>query len=237
MATGAIYRNARRVMLCCGIVKGAIITLLNTRGKMQREVRIGLGQTGSGKSWGAAQFYATCPRAIVAECGYNEFPGLHFEEFDDMVLYLDRIGAFKNQHVPFRVSYSPRIVEYPLMFETALAVKNCWLFLEEADRFGDPQTCWQYDEVITRGRHDLISIYALSVRPPKLPIDLRAQATSLISFRQTEPADIKWIAEKVGDLAYELQNLPGPPQSPPFPFLEWDGVNGARIVDVKAKKK
>lgn len=199
---------------------------------MQREVKIGLGQTGSGKSYDAARFYATCPRAIVAECGYDEFPGMHFAEYPAMVQYLDRIGAFKSEHVPFRVSYSPRIAEYELMFETALELTNCWLFLEEADRFGDPRECEPYDEVITRGRHSRISIFALSVRPPKLPIDLRAQATSIVSFRQTEPADVKWIADKVGDLAYKLPELAGPGegQKPPFPYLEWDGVRGARIV-------
>lgn len=199
---------------------------------MQREVKIRLGQTGSGKSYGAAKFFEQCPRAIVAECGYDEFKAVRFDEFPEMVLYLESVGAFKNRNAPFRVSYTPRISEYPLIFQTALETGNCWLFLEEADRFGDPRDCWEYDEVITRGRHCGVSIYALSLHPFKLPIDLRRQTTSLVSYRQTEPNDIKWLAEHVGDIAYQLPALPGPGlnQRPPFPYLEWDGISGARII-------
>lgn len=197
---------------------------------MQREVRLRMGMTGSGKSYGAARFFTQCPRAIVAECGYEEFDAIRFTRFPEMVLYLERIGAFKNPGAPFRVSYTPLIHEYALMFQTALELGNCWLFLEEADRFGDPRDFWEYDEVITRGRHRGISLCALSLHPFSLPIDLRRQATSIISFKQTEPSDLKWLADHVGDLAYELPNLPGPPQKPPFPYLEWDGINGARIV-------
>ncbi len=197
---------------------------------MQREVKFRLGQTGSGKTWGAAQEFRTRPRAIVAECGYDEFPAIRFAEFPDLVLYLERIGAFSSKSVPFRVSYTPRASEYEFMFALALELGDVWLYLEEADRFGDPKTCYAYDEVVTRGRHDGISIMALSLNPFALPIDLRRQATSIVSFRQTEEPDVKWVAAKVGDLAYELPALPGPPQTPPFPFLEWDGINGARIV-------
>ena len=201
-----------------------------TAALVQREVKIRLGQTGSGKSYGAAQFFQTLPRALVAECDYNEFPATRFDEFPELVLYLEKIGAFKNPHTPFRVSYTPRIYEYPLIFSTVLELKNCWVFLEEADRFGDPADTWEYDEIITRGRHNGISICALSLHPFMLPIDLRRQATSIVSYRQTEPADIKWIADHVGDIAYELPNLAGPPGVPPFPYLEWDGFQGARIV-------
>lgn len=199
---------------------------------MQREVKIRLGQTGSGKSYGAAQFFQTLPRAFVAECGYDEFPALRFSEFPDVVSYLSGIRAFDNPNVPFRVSYTPRIAEYPLVFEISLELGNCWLFLEEADRFGEPADCWAYDEVITRGRHRGISICALSLHPFKLPIDLRRQATSIVSFRQTEPRDVAWIEDHVGPIAQELPQLPGPGcgQMPPFPYLEWDGVSGARII-------
>lgn len=198
---------------------------------MQREVRLRLGQTGSGKTFGSAQHFKLCPRAIVAECSFGEFPGRHFDEFPELVLYLESIGAFENSGAPFRCSYTPRLSEYSLMFETALELGNCWLFLEEADRFGDPADIPAYDEVITRGRHYGVNIEALATHPFNLPVDLRRQCTSLVAFRQIEPRDIKWIADLVGGLAYELPRLPGPPETPPFPYLEWDGIKGARIVD------
>lgn len=198
---------------------------------MQREVRLRLGQTGSGKTFGSAVHFKECPRAIVAECSFGEFPAVRFDEFPDLVVYLDKLNAFTNTSAPFRVSYTPRKSEYHLIFELALELGNCWLFLEEADRFGSPEDIPGYDEIITRGRHYGINIEALATHPYNLPVDLRRQCTSLVAFRQIEPRDIKWIGDLVGPLAYELPKLPGPPQTPPFPFLEWDGVKGARIVD------
>lgn len=211
---------------------------------MQREVRLRLGQTGSGKTYGSAQHFAQCPRAIVAECSFKEFPAVRFEEFPDLVVYLDKLRAFENPHVPFRVSYTPRKSEYPLIFEAALELSNCWLFLEEADRFGDPEETPGYDEIITRGRHYGIHIEALATHPFNLPVDLRRQCTSLVSYRQIEPRDVKWIADLVGPSAYELPKLEGPGRlpngqmlQPPFPYLEWDGQHGARIVDSGILKK
>lgn len=197
---------------------------------MQRSVVLIFGQTGSGKTYAAARGYAACPRAIVAECGFGEFPGIAFGDFNELVLYLERIGAFQNKSVPFRVSYTPRLFEQHLIFLLAQELGNCWLFLEEADRFDDPRTCYEYDEIITRGRHYGVSLCAVGLHPYLLPIDLRRQATKIISFRQTEPNDIKWIGERVGDLAFELAELPGPPAAPPHPFLLWDASAGSRIV-------
>lgn len=195
----------------------------------QRYVDLRIGKTGSGKSYGAARLFETCPRAFVVERGYSEFKAQTFQEYSEAILYLDKLGAFENKSVPFRVSYSPRISEYDLMFQTALELGEMFLFLEEASRFNLAE-CPNYDEVITQGRHYGISIACMTTRAYKVPIDLRGQVTHLTSFQQTEPRDIDWMREQVGDLADEIPKLPGPPQKPPFPYLIWDGLNGARIV-------
>lgn len=202
---------------------------------MQRDVILIFGQTGSGKTHMAKDLFSKCPRAIVAEAGFDEFPALVFRDYASLVLYLDKIGAFENPNVPFRVSYSPLISEHGLIFDLSLEIKNCWLFLEEADRFDDPRQFAEYDEVITRGRHYGISICALGLHPYKLPKELRRQATKIICFRQTERSDIEWIAEHVGEKAYLLPDLSGPPANPPNPYLIWTPQAGAAIVDIKKK--
>lgn len=194
---------------------------------MQREVRFRLGPTGSGKTHGAIEEFQQCPRAIVAEAGFDEFPAMRFAEFPDTVLYLERIGAFQNPNVPFRVSYSPRLDERDLLFSLAWELGNVWLYLDEADRFDISPA---YDEIITRGRHKNISLNIMALRPYALPIDLRAQATRITCYRQTEKADVDWVRGRIGDMALQLPSLPGPPGNPPFPFLYWDSITGAKIV-------
>lgn len=203
---------------------------------MQREVILIFGQTGSGKTYEAKRIFEQCPRALVAEAGFDEFPALTFQTYPDMVIHLDKIGAFENKRTPFRVSYSPLIAEHGFIFETSLALGDSWLFLEEADRFDDPRSFPEYDEVITRGRHYGISICALGLHPYKLPKELRRQATKIICFRQTERSDIEWIAEHVGECAYQLPDLSGPPMRPPNPYLYWTPQEGAKIVAASSTK-
>lgn len=197
---------------------------------MQREVILIFGQTGSGKTYEAKRIFESCPRAVVAEAGFDEFPALTFQTYPELVLHLDRLGAFENKRTPFRVSYTPLISEHGLIFDLSLELQDCWLFLEEADRFDDPRQFPEYDEVITRGRHYGVSICALGLHPYKLPKELRRQATKIICFRQTERSDIEWIAEHVGELAYQLPELSGPPMRPPNAYLYWTPYEGAKII-------
>ncbi len=199
---------------------------------MQREVRIRIGQTGSGKSFGANEFLKTVPRALVLDAGFDEdfSAAAGFYDFEEMVLYLERIGAFQNPDVPFRVKYTPRRYEYDIMFKTAIELQNVWLVGDEADRFGDPEDLPNFDEVLIRGRHHGINLLFLYLYPYAVPIDLRRQMTHLICYRQTEPSDIEWMRRKVGPMAEQLLTLPGPPLLPPHPYLEWGAGFSPKVV-------
>lgn len=200
----------------------------------QREVVLRFGQTGSGKTYSANQKLRTLTRVLVGDCGFGEFDAQSFDTFPDCCLYLESIGAFENKSVPFRVAYTPKLGEHSVMFTLAKELGYCHLFLEEGDMFGDPRQDPDYWDAIVRGRHWCLSLEFLGVNPYLCPIDVRRQSTEIISFRQTEPADISWLAQRVGDIAYELPNLPGPgldsSMRPPYPYLHWRAGRGGEIV-------
>lgn len=190
---------------------------------MQRDVILISGQTGTGKTTLARRMFGETPRAFLADAGFEEFPARYFGEYPSLVQHLSAIGAFSDfrssslrlSHVPFRVAYTPRLNEHALIFDTAVELGNLTLFLEEADRFADPGQLPEYDEVITRGRHYGISIVAISTHPYGLPKELRRQATRIIAFHQDEPSDLDYLADRIGEAAYTL------PQLPRFSYLDW----------------
>lgn len=193
---------------------------------LQREVLQINGQTGSGKSYLAARLFEQEDRAVVAESGFSEFPAKSFRTFTAMMDYLAGLGAFTDKSVPFRVSYSPRLGEEPFMFRLALELGFCSLWLEEADRFGDPKQVRDYNEVVTRGRHYGVSLVVIATNPVRIPTEVRRQATRIISFRQFHPADVAALAEIMGPAAEEVPRLPD------FVALEWNRDGSTRKVAV-----
>lgn len=174
---------------------------------MQREVTLIFGQTGSGKTTFARSLLDGLQRALVAEANFAEYPALPFADFGLLVAYLEKINA-RSPASFFKVSYSPRLFELPLIFDLALSYGPLTLLLEEADRFEDPRYCIEYDEVITRGRHYGVSIVALALHPFKIPIELRRQATKIVCYRQIDPQDLRWLSEVMGEAAYSIPSLP-----------------------------
>lgn len=194
---------------------------------MQREVVLIFGQTGSGKSYLARSMAREYGRVLVADAGFGDYsPIEEVQSYDSLLERLKSYGAFDGR--PFRLSYDFRPIEFELPFSTVLNLRDTMLVLEEGDRF-DPEMD-DFGEVIFRGRHYGISILCVSLHPRSISTELRRQATKIISFRQIFPDDIQWLAEVVGDEAYRLAELPGPPEKPPHPYLLWTQSDGAKII-------
>jgi hypothetical protein len=205
---------------------------------VQRQVDLIFGPTGSGKTWAARELLQKTPRGLVVDADFREFPVVYFQDLASLDAHLESIGAYSNRWVPFRLGYTPRDAdEFDIMCEMAFHLPSSRTFFEEADRWPDPSRIPWLNELIVRGRHVEAHLCFLALHPFLISKDIRRQGTSVITYRQTEPDDVKWLAELVGPLAHQLPELAGPGadhqgvvRHPPFPRLEWRPGSGARIV-------
>jgi len=179
----------------------------------RRDVILIFGQTGSGKTTWLKEELARRPRVLLLDADFEELPVAYFDGIPALVYYLQGRNCFGTL-VPFRASCTPQPWDYETGFETALALKNVDLVLEEADRF-DVEHLDAYAEVIVRGRHHGVGLLAASLHPFAISKEVRRQATRVISFRQTDPEDLRWISFLVGDAAWDL------PDYPAHEFLDW----------------
>lgn len=180
----------------------------------QRRILIIVGQTGSGKTQLARAYLKDKTRVLIADADFREFGALDFTQngLESLASYLKKYEARASF---FKVSYTPRSYEYPLMCDIARVMGNLDFVIEEADRFPDPKWCDEYDEIISRGRHWGVSICAISRHPYAIPVDLRREASRIVAFRHTEPRDIDWLSDVIGEAAYEIPKLGD------HEFIEW----------------
>lgn len=170
----------------------------------QRDVILVFGKTGSGKTEWTKNFLTSCHRVLIADADQRGYPAVHLPTFDELTAY---VGQHTRPQSFFRASYTPYEWEFPLFLDLGRIISPVHLVLEEADRLPDPGECFEYQEVIIRGRHTGTSLVAVSLYPYLMPKMLRSQATRIIAFRQHEPADIDWLRRVMGDDAHRLSNL------------------------------
>lgn len=187
---------------------------------MQREVRLYLGKTGSGKTHLMRAHMAGLTRFLVLDADFNELPGTAHGTLEGLLDYLEARAPVPGGF--FGARYTPRRDEQEIIMEAAKLYGPLTLVLEEADRFARPAESEGYDELIARGRHFGVGIWAASLYPFALPSELRRQATSIYAFRQHEPRDITWLREVMGESADELPHLGQ------FEYILWTPTDGAK---------
>lgn len=188
---------------------------------MQREVILVLGKTGSGKTTWAKNFIQQKSRVLILDAGFQDYPAEACLNLDDLITRADLQNARSNGF--FRLSYTPRTDEAPIVMDLTRVLGNSWVVLEEADRFDDPKISPEYDEIISRGRHYGVSILAISLYPFKLPADLRRQATRIICYRMHEPRDLDYLDDIIGEDVEKLPDLE------PFHYLDWQAGIGSEV--------
>lgn len=169
---------------------------------MFREVLLVCGVTGSGKTTWARQFTRKLTRFFVYDIAAS-FP----------VQYVDAEALaemVETKPKDFRTGvYSP--YDTDVLTAAAYMIGDCWLCLEEISTLYNigARIHGPLQEAVLLGRQRSLSILAISQRASYIPITLRSQASRIISFRQQEPADLKWLADFLGkDNAEKLPALP-----------------------------
>ena len=175
--------------------------------KANRKCILIFGTVGSGKS-------VLCDEVIR-----KQFQGkINIIILDPLLEY--EIGSLSTNFNQFMIQYKESVknsiflcqfsedTDIQTLFKFVKEIGNCLLVVEEAELYLDQkENMDEFYWLIKRGRHNNISLLCISQRPTDFPTSLRAQYTSIFSFRQLFPADIKRL-EELGASEKQLTKLP-----------------------------
>lgn len=197
----------------------------NNEANKRRDFIIVLGNQGAGKSVWVKQRVAYLQRLCVFD-PMASYPNVDFETPLENVVdpILDgekktfRVGVWDSDDVDALGSLS-------------FAAGNSTLVIEEAGVFftrGQILEDWT-KRLVYMGRHQCASVIFVAQRAQSIPIAVRSQATRIITFRQTEPEDVKIVCQIIGK-----QFRDDLPALPDLACLDWHkGKLTAYSVDPK----
>lgn len=99
--------------------------------------------------------------------------------------------------------------ELPIYADAAYGVGDCLLVIEECAlifRRGEELQEWARP-LVFMGREQRVSLVLVAQRAAKIPLDIRSQASRIVTFRQTEPDDVRTLRERMGEAAEGVPNL------------------------------
>lgn len=89
----------------------------------------------------------------------------------------------------------------------AWAAGDLVLIWDEVDRLAAGTLDDDAYQIVNQGRHRDLIVYASARRPRWVPRDLTASATMICAFRITEPRDIEYLRDTMGEVAETLPGL------------------------------
>lgn len=167
-----------------------------------RKVWLIFGKTGGGKSWLAKKIIERYKRVIVFD-PREEYSGYVVQDFADFIDYIKNRDTFTvvcRYRDPEDFDYTAKACE--ILQEVLLVLEECEVFISSYDT----DVTLPVNALISFGRHSAVSILAISRRPTEVSVKLRAQTDGVITFKQTEPAIIKYL-EQWGFSPEEIEAL------------------------------
>ena len=168
--------------------------------RRDRDIILVYGKTGMGKTCWTRTFLRSLPRVFVMD-PIVEYEGLLFGDLGDMIEHVIRYPTFRAR--------TEFVDDFPMLCSVALAAGRCWLVVEEAQRVlpaSRRELPASFQDIVYRGRHKQISLLMVSQRPSTVHIAARSQWTRIITFNQTETADLAWL-ESVSGFELDPQGL------------------------------
>lgn len=190
---------------------------------MRRDFILVCGNQGFGKSVWTKLYAAEKTRLLVFD-PKAEYPGVDYvtppdEWVDDVVE--KRRASFKFG------SYLAE--EITMLWNAAFAATNCTLINEECTLLfqrGEDVPEWARPMVFM-GREPRLNLVLVTQRANSIPVGIRSQASRIVTFLQTEPADVRAISERIGrDYAEQILALPE------LECLDWQAGQGVRRYSV-----
>lgn len=185
------------------------------------DFRLFLGKSGSGKSY-LARYQAQGARRLLIHDPNGEDAWQ-----DGAIVVHDRAGLVaamrgRSWRICWRGAVAARgDADMRDAFEwanrCALAAGDALVIWDEVDRFTDagrlPPAAYA---MVNAGRHRGLRVFACSRRIRRISRDLSANAGRIMLFRMTEPGDLRWVRDTMGDEAARLA-----PVLPERNALDW----------------
>lgn len=158
----------------------------------EAELVIVLGKRRWGKSTWAGKFLASKPRRFIFD-PFAKFPAEYLTE--QQVIERHENGLLHPTKSPRLNVASCFIGDIDLLASVAFLNGHAYFVIEECgvafnvgERLSEP-----LQEALFLGGHNWLSIVLVAQRAASIPIPLRSQATRVVTFRQDEENDVKWL--------------------------------------------
>lgn len=190
---------------------------------MTRDFIIVLGNQGFGKTVWTKLYGASKPRLLLYD-PKAEYPNVDYQsDPEDWIP-----GVVNRQTEKFRFgTYQESDIE--LFGNAAFAAGRCTFIMEECailfDR-GEDIAAWA-KPLIFMGREPQLNLVLVAQRANRIPIDIRSQASRIVTFLQSDPDDVRALAARIGkQYAERISSLP------PLNCLDWQAGQGVRAYQV-----
>ena len=176
-----------------------------------------LGKKGSGKTEYCRAMMKDLRRFIAYDPVRQFNDGIIFHNPHKLLDFVIR-----NFHINHKIIYQPDIEttayekddnekatqEFDLMCRIVQYSYNVNFVIDEVDMYTSANKCpSSFKNLVMRGRHRQISIICTTRRHTETSRHLTAQADVIVSFRQQEPNDIKYLGQFFGEKAQSLPTL------------------------------
>jgi hypothetical protein len=186
---------------------------------LDRDLIIVVGNQGFGKSVWSKLFTKSKPRLLV----FDPQQSYDVDFQTDPETWVPDI--LENGRKDFRFG-SGYPWELSLLGNTAYASGDCTFLVEECAlifRRGEELHDWA-KPIVFMGRVQRVSLVLIAQRASKIPMDIRSQASRIVTFRQTEPADVDALIDRMGSEAEGIPDLPV------LTCLDWEDGNMSRYA-------
>ena len=160
--------------------------------RLERSITEVFGMTGMGKTRWSKAYLAPIQRQIIMDIK-AEHDGILFDDLGKMIDHIEHYPTFKVR------TYNPD--DFDDLCKIAYAAGNCTLVIEEAEGImpaSQQKPPASFRDIVYRGRHERVSVLLIAQRPSSVHISARSQWNRIVTFRQTEPADVAWIESVCG---------------------------------------
>ena len=194
---------------------------------MRRDLIIVVGNQGMGKSVWTKEYGRTLPRLFVSD-PLASYPNVDF--LSDPEDWMPRVLSGELKTFRYGTYYAD---ELALFGSAAYAAGDCTFVLEECAllfKRGANLDEWA-NRLIFMGRHQRVTLVLVAQRAMKIPLDVRSQATRIVSFRQTDPGDVDAITEVMGARGTELEDTIR--ELPELHCVDWEPGKGISHYSVR----